>query len=113
EPLLGRWLSYGLAFWALGAMVKTRTGIQDSDGSEEAGRKLTDTVASVAHDREETDWLVSRLAPLVGATELRLEGAVERSEWFAAWRSFLEHLAARRPLLLVFEDLHWADPALL
>ncbi len=32
---------------------------------------------------------------------------------FAAWRRFLEELAAQRPLVLVLEDLHWADDALL
>src|SRR5207253_2450380 len=91
ESLLGRCLPYGLAFWALGAMIKSRAGIQDSDGPEEAGGKLASVVGSVAHDRQEADWLVSRLAPLVGANGLRLEAGIERGEWFAAWRSFLEH----------------------
>src|SRR5262249_57195265 len=34
-------------------------------------------------------------------------------EAFAAWRQFFEALAERRPLVLVFEDLHWADEGLL
>jgi tetratricopeptide (TPR) repeat protein len=113
ESLLGRCLPYGLAFWALGAMIKARLGIQDSDGPDEASRKLGETVASVVNDRAEEDWLVPRLAPLVGAAEVRLEGGIERGEWFAAWRMFLEHLAAQHPLVLVFEDIHWADPSLL
>src|SRR5262249_26038895 len=37
----------------------------------------------------------------------------DRSEVFAAWRQFVEALAERRPLVLVFEDLHWADEGLL
>src|SRR5207247_6194936 len=36
-----------------------------------------------------------------------------QSESFSAWRSFLEALAETRPLVLVFEDLHWADDGLL
>ena len=36
-----------------------------------------------------------------------------RTEAFAAWRRFFEALAERRPLVLVFEDLHWADDNLL
>ena len=36
-----------------------------------------------------------------------------QSEAAAAWRRFLEALADRHPLVLVFEDLHWADDALL
>ena len=37
----------------------------------------------------------------------------DREESYAAWRRFLESAAARHPLVLVFEDLHWADPALI
>ena len=34
-------------------------------------------------------------------------------EAFAAWRRFLEALAENGPTVLVFEDIHWADDALL
>ena len=36
-----------------------------------------------------------------------------RNEAFAAWRRFLEALAEQRPLVLVVEDIHWADESLL
>jgi predicted ATPase len=36
-----------------------------------------------------------------------------QEESFAAWRRFCENLAVERTTVLVFEDLHWADPALL
>ena len=39
--------------------------------------------------------------------------ATVASEAFAAWRRFFEELAAQRPLVLVFEDLQWADDGLL
>jgi tetratricopeptide (TPR) repeat protein len=39
------------------------------------------------------------------------EAALEEN--FAAWRAFVELLAEGRPSVLVFEDLHWADEALL
>ena len=48
--------------------------------------------------------------PLVG---IEAASAAEREELFTAWRRFLERLAAARPSVLVFEDLHWADAALL
>ena len=40
-------------------------------------------------------------------------GGDRRGEAFAAWRRFLEALAEQRPLVLVLEDLHWADDGLL
>ena len=43
----------------------------------------------------------------------RLHPPREREELFTAWRRFLEGIADERPAVLVFEDLHWADEALL
>ena len=39
--------------------------------------------------------------------------AAAQEELFTAWRRFLESIAERAPLVLVVEDVHWADPALL
>ena len=50
------------------------------------------------------------------SSALRATGSAtaDRSEeTFAAWRRFLESIADERPLVLVFEDLHWADERLL
>src|SRR6185503_398590 len=41
------------------------------------------------------------------------EGSAEPEDAFSAWRRFLEAVAEERPLVLVFEDLHWADDTLL
>ena len=107
----GRCLPYGegVTYWALGEMVKGQAGILESDGPDEAAAKLTIAVAAVVEDRTQAEWLEARLASLVG---LPAEPA-ERSESFAAWRTFLESIASRAPLVLVFEDLHWADDALI
>ena len=53
------------------------------------------------------------LRPLAGLETEDIGAGDRRSEAFAAWRRFLEALAERRPLVLVFEDLHWADDDLL
>jgi tetratricopeptide (TPR) repeat protein len=53
------------------------------------------------------------LRPLVGLTGEGDPSGDRRDEAFAAWRRFFEALAERRPLVLVFEDLHWADDNLL
>src|SRR5207244_11361884 len=68
---------------------------------------------SVRGDERDARWVESHLRPLVGLeTETGL-GGDRRGEAFAAWRRFLEALAEQRPLVLVLEDLHWADDGLL
>ena len=104
----GRCLPYGegIAVWALGEIVKAECGILETDSTEEASAKLARAVPETAQDRT---WLLARLAPLVGAPS----EPASQEESFAAWRRFLESLAVDGPAVLVFEDLHWADPALL
>ena len=105
----GRCLPYGegITFWALGEIVKAEAGILESDSSEVAATKLE---AAVSAEESERQWLLQRLAPLVG---LEAASPAERQELFTAWRRFFEGLAAAGPSVLVFEDLHWADEALL
>ena len=117
EPITwrqGRCLPYGdgVSFWALGEIVKAQAGILESDGPEEAERKLHHAVVAVVADEHEAPWVEQQLRPLIGAGgEL---GARERSgEVFGAWRRFLEGLADVQPLVVVLEDLHWADEGLL
>jgi class 3 adenylate cyclase/tetratricopeptide (TPR) repeat protein len=111
----GRCLPYGegITFWALGQIVKAQAGVLESDSSEKASEKLTAAVRNVVEDASERDWFGARLAPLVGAGALEAAGAVEQSQLFTAWRRFLEAIAAKEPLVVVFEDLHWADDAML
>jgi len=109
----GRSLPYGegITYWALGEMIKAQAGILESDSPEDAAAKLAVAVGEVAEDETEVDWLEASLAPLVGASGTVTSS--EREESFTAWRRFVEGIAAQRPLVLVFEDLHWADEALL
>ncbi len=104
----GRCLPYGegIAFWALGEIVKTECGILESDSPDEAARKLDQALPEADSD---SAWLKARLAPLVGAGG----EAAAQEESFAAWRRVLESWAEGRETVLVFEDLHWADEALL
>ncbi|HET7807531.1 MAG TPA: AAA family ATPase [Gaiellaceae bacterium] len=108
----GRSLPYGdgVTFWALGEIVKAQTGILESDRPEEAAEKLRRAAVSVAVDEAEATWLERHLRPLAGVGEESTSGPEEAA---AAWRRYLEALASERPLVLVFEDLHWADDALL
>ncbi len=111
----GRCLAYGegVAYWALGEVVKAQAGILEQDGSADAGAKLTTAVADALEDTGERQWVERHLRPLVGLEAATGLGADRRGESFAAWRRYLEALAEQRLLVLVLEDLHWADDGLL
>ena len=103
----GRCLPYGegVTFWALSEIVKAHAGILETDDRDTLEAKL-DAVLPEGEDRE---WFRQRLRALLG-----LEApTASRDENFAAWLRFLEELAVTNPTVLVFEDLHWADEALL
>jgi class 3 adenylate cyclase len=116
QPELTRWREgrsppYGDSgsFWALGEIVKAEAGLLDSQESKAVSSNLAKAVAAVIDDREEAEWVERHLHALVGLDgEATLFGD-RRAETFAAWRRFIERLAERRPTVLVFEDLHWAD----
>ncbi|HEY3071038.1 MAG TPA: adenylate/guanylate cyclase domain-containing protein, partial [Gaiellaceae bacterium] len=111
----GRSLPYGegVTFWALAEIVKAQAGILETDSAEAAVQKLDQTVEDVVADEAEADWIESQLRPLVGLEDEAQLGTDRQAEAFGAWRRFFEHLAERSPLVLVFEDLHWADDGLL
>ena len=104
----GRCLPYGegITFWALGEIVKAHAGILESDTPDVAATKLE----AVLPEGEERPWFRQRLLPLLG---IEASSPAEREELFTAWRRFLEHVAERNPTVVVFEDLHWADDAML
>jgi class 3 adenylate cyclase/tetratricopeptide (TPR) repeat protein len=111
----GRCLAYGdgVAFWAVAEVVKAQAGILEGDTETEAAEKLRTAVADMLPDASDARWVESHLRPLIGLeTEAGL-GGDRRGEAFAAWRRFLEALAEQRTLVLVLEDLHWADEGLL
>ena len=108
----GRCLPYGegIAFWALGEIVKAEAGILESDSTEQAEAKLDRALRGLPFEPGELGWVRARLAPLVGVEP---PSTAEREESFTAWRRFLEAIASSGGAVFVFEDLHWADPALL
>ena len=111
----GRSLPYGdgVTFWALSEMVKAQAGILESDTPEDSDEKLGQAVQRFISDTDEAAWIERHLRPLAGLETDETWTADRSSEAFAAWRRFFEALADARPLVLVFEDLHWADDALL
>ena len=112
----GRSLPYGegASFWALAEIVKAQAGILETDAGEQAEDKLAQMTAEVMGGAAGAGWVARHLGPLVGVGGSGgPAGGERRSGVFAAWRQFVEALAESRPLVLVFEDLHWADEGLL
>ncbi len=111
----GRCLAYGdgVTLWALGEIVKAQAGILEQDASGEVMQKLRDAVADVLAETSDASWVESELRSLVGLAGESELGDDRRGAAFAAWRRFLEAMAEQRPLVVVFEDLHWADESLL
>jgi class 3 adenylate cyclase/tetratricopeptide (TPR) repeat protein len=104
----GRCLPYGdgITFWALGEIVKAQAGILESDSPETAEEKLGRAIP-------DDDWVREALRPLVGLSVERVGDGDGPEESFAAWRHFFEGIAGERTLVILFEDLHWADESLL
>ena len=104
--LKGRALPYGngVTYWPLGEMVKSAAGISDDDPLEEAFQKLRECCAEEA---------VADVLGLASGLMEALEG--ERSPQEIAWaaREVMEGIADVQPLVLLFEDIHWAEPPLL
>jgi class 3 adenylate cyclase/tetratricopeptide (TPR) repeat protein len=104
--LWGRTLPYGegVTYWPLASMIKASAGISDDDPAGEAFEKLRASCESEAV----ADLLGAALGVL-GAAEA--EHAPGQLSW-AALR-WAEQLADAQPLVLVFEDVHWAEEPLL
>ena len=102
----------GVSFWALAEIVKAQAGILETDARDEAEAKLRRTVEQLRR-REDADWVESPSASARRPGGRRGRRGGTRDESFAAWRRFFEALAEQHPLVLVFEDIHWADDGLL
>ena len=105
--LTGHCLSYGegIAFWPLVQVVRQAAGLKDEDTAEEGREKI----ASVVAGEEHAAVIVDRVAQAVGLTAA--EPGPEETFW--AVRKLLEALSRRRPLVLVFDDIHWGEPTFL
>jgi predicted ATPase/class 3 adenylate cyclase len=97
ETLNGRCLPYGegITFWPLGQIVREAGG----------ERGLEDALAC----ETEAELITERIRGAIGLSPS--EGGTQETFW--AVRRFFECLASRRPLVVCFEDIHWAEPTLL
>jgi class 3 adenylate cyclase/tetratricopeptide (TPR) repeat protein len=104
--LLGRCLPYGegITYWPLAEMVKGAAGIRDDEPAEEALQKLRECCGEEA---------VAELLGLAFGVLDAVSG--ERSAQEIAWAAheLVTELADPQPLVLGFEDIHWAEDPLL
>ncbi len=108
----GRAIAYGegVAFSAVAQMVRRRARIGDGAPPELARRQLQSALEELVRDEAERRWIEPRLATLLAREETT---SFDREELFAAWRRFFERISERTPVILVFEDLQWADTGLI
>jgi class 3 adenylate cyclase/tetratricopeptide (TPR) repeat protein len=98
----------GITFWALGEMVRARAELLETDDEPTTRAKLHAMVARWITDDAERSWVERSLLAL-----LSIESGAPSEELFGAWRTFFERIAASGPVVLLFEDFHFADTGLL
>ncbi|HET6817825.1 MAG TPA: adenylate/guanylate cyclase domain-containing protein [Mycobacteriales bacterium] len=110
----GRCLAYGegVTYWALAEMIRGRAGIWEDESAQTAAAKLQACVREHVPDVDEQQWVLPRLASLLGLSD-DTSAAPDAADLFSGWRLFFERMSQVHPVVLVFEDLHWADAALL
>ncbi len=103
----GRCLPYGegITYWPVREAVRDAARIGDAASSDENMARL----AALLEGSEGADIVAQRLGEVVGLSD-RLSGG---EDTLSAVRTFVEVLARRRPLVLVFDDIHWGEPTFL
>lgn len=106
-PVKGRCLSYGegITFWPIIEIVKQVARIEPADSPEAARSKISTIVGST----DEGDLIASIVSQVVGLSD----PTASREEIFWGIRKFFELLASRSPLIVIFDDIHWAESTLL
>jgi DNA-binding SARP family transcriptional activator len=103
----GRCLPYGegITYWPVVEAVKEIAELDDSLTPEQSREKLGEQLASA----DDAALIAQRVSELIGLDEVG--GGVDEGSW--AIRAFFEGVARRRPLVLVFDDIHWGEPRFL
>jgi class 3 adenylate cyclase/tetratricopeptide (TPR) repeat protein len=107
QVLRARCLPYGegITFWPIVELAQAAAGINPSDPPEAARGKL----ATLLEGTDERDAIMERVAAAIGLSE----SVVPTEEIFWGVRKLLEAIAERKPLIVVIDDLHWAEPTML
>ncbi len=100
----------GVTFWAAAEMIRARATLLETADDIETDMALDMALETYIADPADRDWLKPRLAAVLGTGKAPPGG---RSELDAAVRAFFEGVAKQGPAVMIFEDVHWADEAML
>jgi len=100
----GRCLPYGegITYWPLTEVVSDAASLDGGEPPEQARRKI----ATLVEGEQDAEVITARVVELVGLSE----GGAGSEESFWAVRKLFESLARQRPLVVVLDDIHWAEP---
>jgi len=107
----GRCLAYGegVSYWALSEMVRARLQISEEDPPDVVAQRLRSGLERWIPDVADREFISPRLGQLLG---LPAPQVLAKEELFSGWRLFFERLSEHLPVLMVVEDLQWADAGL-
>jgi class 3 adenylate cyclase/tetratricopeptide (TPR) repeat protein len=105
--LSGRCLPYGdgITFWPVAEIVHEAAGIREGDSPEVA----RDRIAGLLEGADDARLIADRVAQMAGL----LDAGANPTELFWSLRRLFEEMARRSPLVVEFDDMHWAEPTLL
>ena len=105
QVLRGRCLPYGdgITFWPIAEALRQAAGILFEDREEEAQAKLRSLAGAGREDAALRIW------SLIGSGS----GGYSKDELLWSVRYVLDTIARRRPLVVIFDDIHWAEPIFL
>jgi len=111
----GRCLPYGeaLGYWALAQALKEGAGISSEDSAQAARIKLEQWVHRVLGEGVDAGDVGTHLQWFTGLEAVPPGHSIDQAVLWASIRNVIQEAAARQPLCVIFEDIHWADDALL
>jgi class 3 adenylate cyclase len=107
QVLRARCLPYGegITFWPVIELAQAAAGIELNETPASAVQKLR----TLLEDAPDRDPILDRVCPTIGLSD----DVVATEETFWGVRKFLEAVASKKPLIVVIDDLQWAEPTML
>lgn len=121
----GRCLPFGssVVYWPLNEMLRAECGVADGDLAEVAWAKLSTRLGPLLAGDGGEEQVARRIVPLTRLLGIeppdtapspeREDAQSARETFFGAVRAWLEAIARDEPLVLAWEDIHWADEGML